>query len=644
MKNKNIYTYLVITFLLILNIMALLNVRSLNNEIESIQVGEGVQGDTGPKGDTGNTGPKGDTGATGPKGDTGDTGPKGDKGEPGDAATLKTTFPYIERALSFNDTYKSMNLYEEILDQDAYVLEKISEGYVAISNQAELMLIGNPDFNTALQKNYILTNDITLDVLTFSLVENFSGIFDGANYKISLNHNTNGGFFGSIGAFKSPYKATFKNVSFELVIDNKVDFDEVYGTGFIIDPQSFVSLVNVHVNVTISSNANVEIYQISGLFSRVRQDKGIIYVERSSTDILITAFVENGVQKRIFNIGGLSSQTNEQTTFLVFDSEFKLLIDTNYSLYGVGVVGQVQANATYFRGVTSNAVITIDVSNDYVQGRNLARFGSFVGDINDDSVVIIDQSFGFSSYNYITNKAGEYEDIIAYSSGGFVGFIQDHTTVLANNSASNLFINVTWSADEDETLTNAKFKILDTGGMFGELDDGGSSAAARRTYSELQVNLITNTYNASSSIEIVFDSVGGAFGYQDYEEYNDAYVLESFVGFTTYIYDYNEIVGGFSYKKAGGLFGDMYKGNNVVYETYIYSNNERLKNVDESGFDVYTSAYLYESNEEILPYDAESFVLYDVWDFEKDWVFVIIEGAILMPYAVYVNSPYALVE
>ena len=48
------------------------------------------KGDTGPKGDTGETGPqgpKGDTGETGPqgpKGDTGDTGPQGPKGDTGD--------------------------------------------------------------------------------------------------------------------------------------------------------------------------------------------------------------------------------------------------------------------------------------------------------------------------------------------------------------------------------------------------------------------------------------------------------------------------------------------------------------------------------------------------------------------------------
>jgi hypothetical protein len=43
----------------------------------------GINGDTGPKGDTGATGPKGDAGATGPKGDTGAIGPKGDTGAVG---------------------------------------------------------------------------------------------------------------------------------------------------------------------------------------------------------------------------------------------------------------------------------------------------------------------------------------------------------------------------------------------------------------------------------------------------------------------------------------------------------------------------------------------------------------------------------
>ena len=48
------------------------------------------KGDTGPKGDTGDTGPQGpkgdtgDTGPQGPKGDTGDTGPQGPKGDTGD--------------------------------------------------------------------------------------------------------------------------------------------------------------------------------------------------------------------------------------------------------------------------------------------------------------------------------------------------------------------------------------------------------------------------------------------------------------------------------------------------------------------------------------------------------------------------------
>jgi hypothetical protein len=59
------------------------NVANLQNQINTIQLTPGPQGEQGLKGDTGDTGPKGDTGDTGPKGDTGDTGPKGDKGDQG---------------------------------------------------------------------------------------------------------------------------------------------------------------------------------------------------------------------------------------------------------------------------------------------------------------------------------------------------------------------------------------------------------------------------------------------------------------------------------------------------------------------------------------------------------------------------------
>ncbi len=53
----------------------------------------GINGDTGPKGDTGATGPKGDAGATGPKGDTGAVGLQGNTGAQGVKGDIGLTGP-----------------------------------------------------------------------------------------------------------------------------------------------------------------------------------------------------------------------------------------------------------------------------------------------------------------------------------------------------------------------------------------------------------------------------------------------------------------------------------------------------------------------------------------------------------------------
>lgn len=640
MKKNKVFTYLVITFLLVLNLMALLNITSLNDQIDAIQISEGTQGDTGPQGEQG---PKGDTGNAGPKGDTGtqgDTGPQGEQGLPGTGGSLLSTgIPYIDFGLSLNNVYESLNLYEDITDQNAYVLEKTSEGYIAISNQAELMAIGNDLVYTVSQNKYILTNDIVLDVETFVIISNFSGEFDGANYNISLLHDLNGGTFSNIGVFYRPYKATFKNVSFDLTINNKIDFDIIESTGFVVKPEPFISLVNVRANVVIDTDAQVEITYISALFSDILIDKGMMYVERSSGVVEIDAFVKNNTQMEMFRIGPLSSTTREQTTVLVFESNFRLDIETNYSVTRAGgVIGVADESGTYLRGVTTHTFITINVSNDVVSNRALSNSGGFIGNLDPNSVLIIDQSEAFTIFNYISSVSGFVDDVIVTNFGGFVGYVEDHVILLVNNTTARSYLNANYVADALDSDVDATYTIEDSGGMFGRLDDEGSSAAARRSYSELHINLNTTTNNPDSKITLHLEAVGGAFGFQDYEEYTHGFIVESIVIFLTNLRNNNLDAGQFTYFKSGGLLGDMYKGNNIILDVYLFSNDENLKNVDASGFDVYTSVTMFDSFEDILPYDDfESFVFHDVWDFENEWVYFVFEIILLIPKTVFDN-------
>lgn len=60
--------------------VATVTITNRQNVTKSVQIRDGIKGDTGPAGPAG---PKGDTGPAGPVGPVGPAGPKGDKGDPG---------------------------------------------------------------------------------------------------------------------------------------------------------------------------------------------------------------------------------------------------------------------------------------------------------------------------------------------------------------------------------------------------------------------------------------------------------------------------------------------------------------------------------------------------------------------------------
>ena len=418
MKKNKVFTYLVITFLLILNVMTLLNTTSLNDQIDAIEVGEGTQGEQGPKGDTGAQGsvgaqgPKGDTGAQGPKGDTGAQGPAGQSGS---AGNLASSLPYVSMGLALNQTYQSLNLYEEITDQAAYVQAKIAAGYIAVSNQEELSQLTRFTDNgliTVGYEQYVLTKDITLDPETFTPIRYFSGVLDGAGFTITYTYdqdaNVNLPQTFSLYIFESPYRADFFNLN--VVMTAVIDSNALEYSAFIHYPEGFIRLVNVNVtfDVLIKPNLNpdLESYtdEVGAIFSEIDDDKGTFYLERTSGFLKLDFVTNENIREReVTEVGALAGRIGDKNLVLVYDSEFSTDISGIIKdMYEVGGSIGINAEASvYFKGVISELSLYIE-GNKAIDEYEIQVYeiGGAIGQAYDNTVFIVEQSAFFANIRF----------------------------------------------------------------------------------------------------------------------------------------------------------------------------------------------------------------------------------------------------
>jgi hypothetical protein len=630
-KNK-VFTYLVITLLLILNVMALLNIRSFNDQIDTIQVGVGTQG---PQGDIGPQGPKGDTGTQGP------VGPQGPAGSSSSVSSTASSLPYVSLGLALNETYQSLNLYQEITDQQAYVQSKLDDGYFPISNQEQLLAIGFYDYKTISQEKYILTTDISLDPELFTPISNFSGVLDGAGYSITFTYdqvlNPELPSKNSIYIFEYPYKADFYNLN--VLITGVLNSNTARDSGFIIFPEGFIRLVNVDVtvNLTLKPNQNSfqrDSYSVGAIFSQISDDKGAFYLERTKGLLILNfeSFVNNYKSRSIEYIGALAGDLGEQNLVLVYESNFNTQITgiiENIQQVG-GAIGELDEGAVYFKGVTSELSLFTQVNKDINEFNiYVESVGGAIGQLYDNSVFIVEQSLFDAAIRFdITALNNSFLGTIR-EVGGVIGRVDDHTQVLINNSLVFLDLVVSFASDNATTI-NYNMDITDIGGVTGNLDDSFSAIALRQSIVNTRIAIENWSESNTSEVRFNIDSIAGAVGYIDYEEFISAYIIDSVVSldFTTY-----ENIGestSFKTEFVGIVLGNSFKGMNILDNVYGYSTNPNIVGIDSSGWNYYTKAYILDDFD-FYSIDPLTFIFKDVWDFENEWAYFEGEGSMLVP-------------
>jgi hypothetical protein len=650
MKKNKVFTYLVITFLLILNVMTLLNTTSLNDQIDAIEVGEGTQGEQGPKGDTGEQGPKGDTGAQGsvgeqgPKGDTGEQGPAGPQGPAGSSSSVSSTassLPYVSLGLALNETYQSLNLYQEITDQQAYVQSKIADGYLPISNQEQLLAIGFFDAKTISQEKYVLTSDISLDPELFTPISNFSGVLDGAGYGIIFRYdqdlNPELPSKNSIYIFEYPYKADFYNLN--VSITGVLYSNNARDSGFIIFPEGFIRLVNVEVTVDLTLKPNQNSfernnYSIGAIFAEIYDDKGPFYLERTKGFLSLNfeSLVNNYKSRNIEYIGALAGRLGEQNLVLVYESNFNTQINgiiENIKQVG-GAIGVLDTGAVYFKGVTSELSLFTQVNKDINEFNiYVERVGGAIGQIYDNSVFIVEQSLfvaeiGFNITALNNSYLGRIREV-----GGVIGKVDDHTHVLINNSLVIFNLDVSFESDNATTI-NYNMDIEDIGGVAGKLDDSFSAIALRQSIVDTKIEFENWSESTTSKVRFNIESIAGAVGYFDNEEYISAYIIDSVVSLDFKTYQNIAESTTFKTEFVGIVLGNSFKGMNILDNVYGYSTNPNIVGIDSSGWNYYTKAYILDDFD-FYSIDPLTFIFKDVWDFENEWAYLGGEGGILIP-------------
>jgi hypothetical protein len=656
MKKNKVFTYLVITFLLILNVMTLLNTTSLNDQIDAIEVGEGTQGEQGPKGDTGaqgpvgEQGPKGDTGAqgsVGEQGPKGDTGAQGPAGQSGSVGNLASSLPYVSMGLALNETYQSLNLYEEITDQAAYVQAKIAAGYIAVSNQEELSQLTRFTDNgliTVGYEQYVLTNDITLDPVTFTPIRYFSGVLDGAGFTITYTYdqevNLNLPQTFSVYIFESPYRADFFNLN--VVMTAVIDSNALEYSAFIQYPEGFIRLVNVDVtfNATIKPNLypDLESYtdEVGAIFSKIDDDKGTFYLERTSGFLKLDFVTNENIKEReVTEVGALAGRIGDKNLVLVYDSEFSTDISGIIKdMYEVGgSIGINSEASVYFKGVISDLNLYIE-GNKAIDEYQIQVYGigGAIGEAYDNTIFIVEQSV-FLAYITFNLTAKDYDYLgEIYEIGGAIGNVQSHPQILINNSLVRMDFVLTFQSDNTST-ESYDIDIFDIGGVIGTLDNNASSAVFRQSISDTYISIENYSQNPNSRAQFNLNSIAGFVGGLSNEEYINMYVIDSLVALEFNLYEDVTESTLFDVNDVGIVLGNSYRGANILDNVYAHSANFIVEGIDGSGWNYYTKITILEEFD-FYSINPSTFVFKDDWDFNNDWAYLVGEGFALFPRAI----------
>ncbi len=355
--------------------------------------------------------------------------------------------------------------FDLALDKNTTLYAKMLEGdYMTVSNAEALASIKNDPSG-----KYILTCDIDLKGEPFAPIESFSGILDGAGYKI---YN----FVISETVDRAGFVRTNDGVIKNIVFDS---FSFTYA-GL---NTSFAGVVAGYNNGTIQNcvlqggsivmGAEIASHSDCAYFGGIAgMNKGMIIACDNYTDMTLKTKIRN-----VF-AGGISGENAKQLSECRVDNKITITSETSegalYCHVG-GIVGE-GITGSEITLCTSQCVLDMDFMSTY--GVEYANFGGIMGGFPSESVTIKD-CVATGSID-ISNVSG----ILTTYAGGAVA-------ILGNNSKlSNVYADVDINIIGQQNMNGGY-----VGGFVGHIFPG---AAVSKSVSVGDVNIGGNSINVSS--------------------------------------------------------------------------------------------------------------------------------------------------
>ncbi|MBQ8749984.1 MAG: hypothetical protein IJZ29_05930 [Clostridia bacterium] len=242
---------------------------------------------------------------------------------------------------------------------DVYVGGGSTENPFFIRNQAELSRIGDAEDVFKLSSNYLLVNDITLNLEwePIASTDAFTGTFNGNNMSISNLSITNqnlAGLFGKIGATGVVSNLNVKNVT--------ITGNSTHAGGITAINNGTIRNSSVTTASITSSNESAYLGGIAGLNESTTT---IASIYKCTTNSAITG---SGVSK----IGGITGSNNGAEVVYCYTNLDTVITPASYT-YAGGLVGYNTYSSNYASIVAGSYVL-----GDVVES-NFERHGAVVG-------------------------------------------------------------------------------------------------------------------------------------------------------------------------------------------------------------------------------------------------------------------------
>lgn len=382
------------------------------------------QGPTGPEGPIGPTGSQGIPGSNGQDGSNGLPGEPGEDGESpyigdngnwwiGDTDTnVPATATPNEEALYID--YREL-FYDDQLDAAIKEYRDYSDSYIAPStaNYVQNLLTSGyipiedaVDFLNVLSTSesgdqFVLTNDIDFNEISWSILPTFSGTLDGAGFAlIGLNDLDYVGAETNYSLFESLENATIRNLVIrDFVMNQTVTDDSLGNAGLIAKTIMYSELTNITIENSVK-NAGLDV----GLFAQFIGSSILFDITLIQNEV---TFKQSG--------GGIAATINDSYVINITIEELALFTVANNA---GGIAGTIVTSVLFDIAINNSRIFLLPFSDGFAPIQHLG----FVGGYTYNSLLVnVDvTNVAFVEADVLVEP--EYEFANIYSIGGVLGY------------------------------------------------------------------------------------------------------------------------------------------------------------------------------------------------------------------------------